>query len=89
MHTALRLLDEAVELARAHPESGTRYAAEGISGLPADAGRVAEAVAVLEPHLPATSSLLARHLIDLGRVGDVIEVLQAPRATPSATDPPF
>ncbi|WP_433378434.1 tetratricopeptide repeat protein [Dactylosporangium sp. CA-152071] len=45
-------LDEALELARAHPEGGTDYAAETVAGLLAGAGRTGEAVDVLERRDP-------------------------------------
>ncbi|PLW72369.1 hypothetical protein GQS52_03185 [Streptomyces sp. SCUT-3] len=70
------LLDEAVELARAHPESDTWYAAWAISDLLAEAGRTEEAVTVLRPHASAVRGLLAGHLIDLGRVEDAVTLLQ-------------
>ncbi|MGW7821934.1 tetratricopeptide repeat protein [Streptomyces puniciscabiei] len=91
------LLDEAIEQARAHPEGDTWYAAWSVSDLLAEAGRTEEAVAVLEQHLPFNSSLLARHLIDLGRIKDAVGVLQEPRTKPAepvwtgtfSPEPPF
>lgn len=68
--------EEAIEQARAHPESDTWYAAFSLAQLLADAGRVEEAVAVLEHHAPANRSILAGHLLDLGRVKDAVAVLQ-------------
>lgn len=47
MMAACGLREEAVELARAHPEGGTWYAARSIAELLAEAGRTEEAVAVL------------------------------------------
>ncbi|MER6076583.1 hypothetical protein ABT187_49650 [Streptomyces sp. NPDC001817] len=90
-------LDEAIKQARAHPEGDTWYAAWSISDLLAKAGHTEEAVAVLEQHLPSNSSLLARHLIDLGRIKDAVRILQEPRpkgAEPVwtgtfSTEPPF
>ncbi|MET8974946.1 hypothetical protein ABZX85_04945 [Streptomyces sp. NPDC004539] len=90
-------LDEAIELARAHPEGDTWYAAWSVSDLLAEAGRTEEAVAVLRPHLPYNDSLLAGHLIDLGRVEEAVGILQAPKpeplvpfsADPFSADPPF
>ncbi|MFJ5535100.1 tetratricopeptide repeat protein [Streptomyces sp. NPDC093261] len=76
------LLDEAIEQAQAHPQGDTRYAAWAISDLLAGAGRVEEAVTVLEPCAPANSQQLARHLIDLGRVEDAISLLQRHRTEP-------
>ncbi|MEW2161248.1 hypothetical protein AB0950_39585 [Streptomyces sp. NPDC007189] len=91
------LLDEAIEQARAHSEGDTWYAASSISDLLAEAGRTEESAAVLEQHLPFNSSLLARRLIDLGRIKDAVRVLQEPRPEPAepvwtgtfSTEPPF
>ncbi|MGW4565393.1 tetratricopeptide repeat protein [Streptomyces sp. NPDC004561] len=91
------LLDEAIEQARTHPEGDTWYAAWSISDLLAEAGRTEEAVAVLEQHLPSNSHLLARHLIDLGRIKDAVGILQEPKTKPAETiwagtfptEPPF
>ncbi|WP_432033681.1 hypothetical protein [Streptomyces antibioticus] len=90
-------LDEAIELARAHPEGDTWYAAWPLSDLLAEAGRTKEAVAVLEPHAPANSGPLAGHLIDLGRVKDAVALLQQRPSEQVApvwsgtfsTEPPF
>jgi thioredoxin-like negative regulator of GroEL len=73
---ACGLREEAIELARAHPEDGTWYAAWSIAELLADAGRTEEAVAILEQHASENSSKLAGHLIDLGRVKDAVALLQ-------------
>ncbi|SDT83404.1 hypothetical protein SAMN05216371_8229 [Streptomyces sp. TLI_053] len=89
----LGLVDEALELARAHPEGSTWYAAWGISEVLAGAGRTEEAVAVLERGAPANGTLLARHFIDLGRVQDAVQVLQRPPAPAQdpvyGAEPPF
>jgi tetratricopeptide (TPR) repeat protein len=69
-------LDDAIEQARVHPEGDTWYAAWTISELLAEARRTEEAVAVLEAHAPTNSSILAWHLIDLGRITDAVAVLQ-------------
>lgn len=75
------LLEEAIEQARAHPEADTSWMAGTLSELLADAGRTEDAVAVLEAHPSiANSSVLAWHLIGLGRVKDAVAVLQQ-RAT--------
>jgi thioredoxin-like negative regulator of GroEL len=76
---ACSLHEEAIELAQAHPERDTWYAAWSIAELLADAGRTEEAVAVLAQHTPANSSVLAGHLIDLGRVKDAVTLLQRPK----------
>ncbi|MET9518040.1 hypothetical protein [Streptomyces sp. NPDC002994] len=91
------LLDEPIEQARAHPESGASYAAWTVSDLLAERGRTEEAVAVLEPHAPANASSLAGHLIDLGRVKDAVALLQQRQSEPVtpvwtgtfSTEPPF
>jgi hypothetical protein len=95
--TACGQLDEAIEQAQAHPEGDTWYAAWNISDLLAEAGRTEESIAVLEQHLPSNSSLLARRLIDVGRIKDAVPVLQEPRPEPAepvwtgtfSTEPPF
>ncbi|MFJ7913152.1 hypothetical protein [Kitasatospora sp. NPDC096204] len=74
--------DTAVEQARAHPEGNTWYAAKDIAELLADAGRIGEAVAVLEPHAPANRRALAGYLIDLGRTDDAVAVLRQPSPEP-------
>lgn len=73
---ACGLREEAIELARTHPEGGTWYAAWSIAELLADAGRTEEAVAILEQHESGVSNLLARYLLDLGRVKDAVALLQ-------------
>ncbi|MFJ7913105.1 hypothetical protein [Kitasatospora sp. NPDC096204] len=81
------LLDEAIEQARAHPESGTWYAAWSLSHLLADAGRTEEAVTVLEQHPGYNDTVLAHHLIDLGRIKDAVHLLQARPSTAPDPDP--
>ncbi|MEU0554444.1 hypothetical protein [Dactylosporangium sp. NPDC006015] len=77
-------LDEALELAAAHPEGGTGYAAETVAGLLAGAGRTQEAVDVLErPGSGRGSRALAGYLLDLGRVKDAMAVLQRPMPRPA------
>jgi hypothetical protein len=56
---ACDLREEAIEQAWAHPEGDSWYAARSIAELPADAGRIEEAVVVLERHFPASGSVLA------------------------------
>ncbi|HTI28370.1 MAG TPA: hypothetical protein VL652_45745, partial [Kutzneria sp.] len=73
------LRDEAIEAARMHPERDTWLVAAVVSELLGEAGRTEEAVAVLEPHVSTNSSLLAWHLIDLGRIKEAVAVLQERR----------
>lgn len=73
---AAGLLDEALGLARAHPEGNSWYAAWTISELLAEAGRAEDAVAALQAHAPSNSGALAYHLIGLGRVTQAVAVLQ-------------
>ena len=90
-------VDEAIVRARSHPEGGTSYAAPHIAELLAGAGRIEEAVAVLEQHAPANSNDLAGHLIELGRVNDAVVLLQQRDSAPVSPvwtgslsdDPPF
>lgn len=51
---ACGLHEEAIAQARAHPEGGSWYAAWTIADVLADAGRLEEAVTVLERHAPPT-----------------------------------
>ncbi|MFF5225701.1 hypothetical protein [Dactylosporangium sp. NPDC000521] len=70
-------LDEALELARAHPAGDTDQAAGHIAHLLADAGRLEEAVDLLERRDPGWHRrALAGYLLDLGRVKDAETVLQ-------------
>ncbi|MGS2592023.1 tetratricopeptide repeat protein [Streptomyces hebeiensis] len=73
-------IDEAIAQARSHPEGATWYAAPHIAELLAGAGRIDEAVAVLEQHASTNSHDLAGYLIDLGRIQDALAILQ--RRTP-------
>ncbi len=91
------LLDEAIELTRAHPEGDTRYAAWALSDMLDKAGRTEEADAVLAQHPAVNSSLRAERLIDLGRIQDAVRLLQQPIRKPTtpawdgaySTEPPF
>ncbi|MDI9833523.1 hypothetical protein [Streptomyces sp. KAU_LT] len=92
------LLDEAIELARSHPEGDTWYAARRLAGLLAAAGRTEDAVATLERHPHANALPRAERLVDLGRVEEALRVLRQPppgdpvvipRAGDHATEPPF
>lgn len=83
---ALGRLDEAVELAWAHPESDSWYGLLTIAALLADAGRTEEAVNLLTDHEPGHGYHLATYLLDLGRVADGIAVLQ--RYEPRSVPPP-
>jgi hypothetical protein len=77
--------EEAIEQVRAHPEGGTWYAAEAIAELLAAAGRLDEAVAVLEQQKSGASSILAWHLIGLGRVKDAVTLLQQREPMPASS----
>jgi thioredoxin-like negative regulator of GroEL len=68
---------EAIDLARSHPESGTWYADRAIAELLAGAGRIDEAVALLEPR-GSDSRMLAEYLLDLGRIKEALAILQQP-----------
>ncbi|MFJ6996522.1 hypothetical protein [Streptomyces sp. NPDC003090] len=91
------LLDEAIELARSHPEGDTWYAAWALSDVLAKAGRTEEADALLAQHPAVDSSLRAERLIELGRVQDAVRLLQQPISRPTtpardgaySTEPPF
>ncbi|MCX5009201.1 hypothetical protein OHB05_42560 [Streptomyces sp. NBC_00638] len=89
-------VDDAIAQARSHPEGTTWYAASHIAELLAGAGRIEEAVTVLEQHASQNGHDLAGYLIDLGRIQDALAILQ-PRIpqTPALSngpwhdDPPF
>ncbi|MFJ8884529.1 tetratricopeptide repeat protein [Streptomyces sp. NPDC102402] len=68
-------VDEAVERARTHPEGNTWYAAEHIAHLFAGAGRIEEAVVVLQQHDRGVSHDLAGYLVDLGRVEEALVIV--------------
>lgn len=75
-------VDEAVAQARSHPEGATWYAAPHIAELFAGAGRIEEAVAVLEQHPFSNCHDLAGYLIDLGRIEDALAILLQPAPRP-------
>lgn len=78
-------MDEAIARARSRPEGTTSYAAQYVAEPLTGAGRIEEAVVVLEQHAPASSHDLAARLIDLGRVEDALAVLK--RRTPRQAGP--
>ncbi|MEW1905160.1 hypothetical protein [Streptomyces sp. NPDC086147] len=65
----------AVERARAHPEGNTWYAAEHIAHLLAGAGRIEEAVTVLQQHDRSNDHDLAGYLVDLGHIEEALAIL--------------
>lgn len=75
--------DEAIERAKAHPEGGSPYAADGIATLLAEDGRFEEAVAVLSTNAPNATSQRAEYLVELGRVEEAIALCQTPRPRPT------
>jgi predicted negative regulator of RcsB-dependent stress response len=81
--------EEAIEMAQAHPEGRTWYAALSIASLQADAGRVEDALATLEQHSESGSVRfkLADYLINLGRIDEAVRVCQLPSG-PRGTDAP-
>jgi hypothetical protein len=86
--------EQAIEEARARPEADSWYGAQILAELLSDAGRPEEAVAVLDPSIPATRSVLAGHLMKAGRVKDAVALLRRPpehlEALPWSGDgPPF
>jgi tetratricopeptide (TPR) repeat protein len=89
--------EEAIKQAQAHPEADTWYGAWAIADLLADAGRVEQAVEVLQRQGSDNSSILASYLIDLGRIKEAVAVLQQRDPTPTrqlrgegpTDEPPF
>ncbi|MEV0134890.1 hypothetical protein AB0H83_41355 [Dactylosporangium sp. NPDC050688] len=85
---ALGRLEEAVELARSHPEGDSWYGLLTLAALLADAGRTEEAVELLAQDERGHGYDLSTYLLDLGRVADAIAVLQRYEPRPVAP-PPF
>ncbi|GHG75419.1 tetratricopeptide repeat protein [Streptomyces griseocarneus] len=85
-HLRTRLLvahgrvEEAIEEARARPDADSWYGSQLIAELLSAAGRPEEAVAALDPASESNWSVLAAHLMELGRVKDAVAVLQRRRA---------
>ncbi|MEJ8643851.1 tetratricopeptide repeat protein [Streptomyces sp. MS1.HAVA.3] len=75
---ACGFVEQAVEELRAHPEGGSPYAAEQVARLLSGAGRLEEAVAVLDPDAPDHREDLGALLMRLGRVGEAVAVLRKP-----------
>ncbi|MEV7562529.1 hypothetical protein [Streptomyces sp. NPDC089795] len=89
-------LDEAIADATAHPEGGGPYAREELARLLADAGRMDEAVALLDTERLEHTWVLGPLLIDLGRVEEAVTLLRTPRSqvpppqpTGYSDSPPF
>ncbi|MGW1911518.1 hypothetical protein ACWCQS_12460 [Streptomyces sp. NPDC002076] len=64
---------------RKHGLASTRTTGTGAQNLAAllgGAGRPEEAVALLDPAVPANRSVLAAHLVELGRIKDAVALLQ-------------
>lgn len=86
--------EQAIEEAQVRPEQDTWYEAQILAGLLSDAGRPQEAVAILDPAIPANRSDLAAHLMTAGRVEDAVALFRQPpehvASPPGADDdPPF
>jgi tetratricopeptide (TPR) repeat protein len=82
--------EQAIAELRVHPEADTWYGAWRLSDLLADAGRLGEAIAVLQPTCSAgrNETNLAKLLIRQGRVKDAIAVLHhRTPSLPSGDDP--
>ncbi|RPE38651.1 hypothetical protein EDD90_1571 [Streptomyces sp. Ag109_O5-1] len=87
--------EQAIEEAQVRPERDTWYEAQILAGLLSDAGRPQEAVALLDPAIPANRSVLAGHLMTAGRVEDAVALVHQPPVyvkpgrPRSDDDPPF
>jgi tetratricopeptide (TPR) repeat protein len=76
--------EQAIQEARARPGSADWYEAQNLATLLSDAGRPEEAVAILEPTVPANRNALAAHLMTVGRIEDSVALL---RQTVKNTEP--
>lgn len=86
--------EQAIEEARARPDANSWYEAQNLAELLSDAGRPEEAVAILAPSIPANRSVLAAHLMQVGRIKAAVALLHQPpknvEVLPwSSDDPPF
>ncbi len=93
----LGLHEEAIDLARRHPEGDSWYGVWSRSGLLAEVGRTEEALALLEQDPNSLRSLRAEYLVDLGRIEEAVRVHQEEKAVPvedpwsgeCSVEPPF
>ncbi|GAA1576571.1 hypothetical protein GCM10009678_69080 [Actinomadura kijaniata] len=76
--------EQAIDELRAHPEAGEWFMAERLARLLADAGRLDEAIAVLEPNRDSHRStvVIAELLIRQGRADEAVAMLHDWRGTP-------
>lgn len=86
--------EQAIEEAQVRPERDSWYEAQILAGLLSDAGRPQEAVAVLDPAIPANRSVLAAHLMMAVRVEDAVALFRQPPEHVESPlwvddDPPF
>ncbi|WP_371573393.1 hypothetical protein [Streptomyces sp. NBC_01314] len=70
--------EQAIEEARARPESAGWYEAQNLADLLSDAGRPEQAVAILAPAAPANRNALAAHLMTGGRIDDAMALFRQP-----------
>ncbi|MGW0188963.1 tetratricopeptide repeat protein [Streptomyces sp. NPDC003362] len=70
--------EQAIEEARARPGSDGWYETQNLARLLSDAGRPEEAVAVLDPAVPANRKALAAHLMAAGRIEDSLALFREP-----------
>ncbi|MER5901824.1 hypothetical protein ABT150_17315 [Streptomyces mirabilis] len=86
--------EQAIEEAQARPERDAWYEVQILAGLLSDAGRPEEAVAILDPAIPANRGVLAAHLMTAGRAKDAVALFRQPleHVEPllwADDDPPF